>query len=60
MGNDPTATYLLYDGFIFCGTRFCIPICSLRKYLIHELYGCKVGAQVGQTKTIKLVEQKYF
>lgn len=49
--------YLVYDGFLFRGVQLCIPECSLRLKLIHELHG---EGHIGRDRTIKLVSSSYF
>ena len=51
---------MIEDGFLFHGTHLCILERSLRDSLIHELHGGVLGGHFGQTKTISLVEQRYF
>ncbi|XP_026398261.1 uncharacterized protein LOC113294050 [Papaver somniferum] len=52
--------FLIQDGFLFKGNRFCIPNGSLRLHLIRELHGSDLGGQFGRDKTISLVEKRYF
>lgn len=51
------STYLIVDGFLFCGTQLCIPECSLRLQLIRELHG---EGHIGRDRTLKLVSTSYF
>lgn len=49
--------YILFDEFLFRGAQLCIPECSLRLQLIHELHG---ESHIGRYRTLKLVSSSYF
>lgn len=49
--------YMLLDGFLFRGTRLCLPDCSLRLQVIRELHG---EGHVGRDRTLQLVMASYF
>ncbi|KAL6558852.1 hypothetical protein OROMI_019202 [Orobanche minor] len=52
-----SSDFVLVDGYLFKGTRLCIPSTSLRMLLISELHG--VG-HVGRDRSIELVTRRYF
>lgn len=51
------STYLIFDGFLFCGAQLCIPECSLRLQLICEIHG---EGHIRRDRTLKLVLTSYF
>lgn len=55
MGN-----YQIQQGYLFHGTRLCIPRTSLREQIICETHGSGLAAHSGRDKTIAAIEDKYF
>jgi hypothetical protein len=49
--------FTLQDGFLFKGTRLCVPDSSLRLKIIKELHE---EGHVGRDKTFRLVSDSYF
>lgn len=49
--------YTIHEGFLFRGTRLCIPECTLRSHLISELHG---EGHVGRDRTLHLLTSSYF
>lgn len=49
--------FSLLDGFLFKGTRLCIPDCSWRLRIIQELHN---EGHFGRDKTFQLVSTSYF
>lgn len=52
-----SSEYTIHDGFLFRGTRLCVPDCSLRLQLIMELHQ---EGHVGRDRTLHLVSSSYF
>lgn len=52
-----SSEYSIHDGFLFRGTRLCIPDCSLRLQLITELHQ---KGHVGRDRMLHLVASSYF
>nr|GEU53554.1 transposon Ty3-I Gag-Pol polyprotein isoform X1 [Tanacetum cinerariifolium] len=55
--NGQRYDYQLQDGFLFKGTRLCIPDCSSREKVVAEQHAL---GHFGRDKSIALVESKYF
>jgi hypothetical protein len=61
--GNPRATYAdysMHEGYIFKGTRLCIPQSSLRELLIQELHSDGLAGHFGCDKTLTLVEDRFF
>jgi hypothetical protein len=61
--NDPKPTeveYNLHEGYLFKGTRLCIPQSSLREFIIRELHSGGIAGHFGRDKTLNLVEDRFF
>jgi hypothetical protein len=61
--SKPNATegeYSIHRGFLFKGTRLCIPHTSLREFVIQELHSGGLAGHFGRDKTIGLVEDRFF
>ncbi|XP_057948237.1 uncharacterized protein LOC131143894 [Malania oleifera] len=52
--------FVIHDGFLFKGTRLCIPSTSLRDQLIEELHARGTAGHFGKDKTIAMVEDKFY
>ena len=55
-----TADFVVHDGFLFKGTRLCIPSTSLRDQLILELHSGGAVGHFGRDKTIAMVEDRFY
>lgn len=52
--------YLVQDGYLFKGSRLCIPRSSLRDKLIRELHSSSMSGHVGRDKTIANLKARYY
>lgn len=52
-----TTKFTLSDGFLFSGTKLCIPSCNLRLRLITKLHGVR---HAGRDRTIGLLQEHFF
>jgi hypothetical protein len=58
----PRATdeFRLHEGYLFKGTRLCLPQSSLRQLVVQELHSDGLAGHFGCDKTISLVEDRFF
>lgn len=52
--------FFLHDGYLFYGSRLCVPRSSLRNVIISELHDGGLGGHFGRDKTLGLVEEKFY
>ncbi|KAK8933568.1 hypothetical protein KSP39_PZI015465 [Platanthera zijinensis] len=61
--RDPPNTiegFTVSEGYLFFGTRLCIPSTSLRDFLIWEMHAGGAAGHFGRDKTIALVEDRFY
>lgn len=52
--------YMLQDGFLFKGTRLCVPDCSLTEAIVAEAHGGGLGGHFGRDKTLNPVHEHFY
>ncbi|XP_028757157.1 uncharacterized protein LOC114716305 [Neltuma alba] len=52
--------FLINDGYLFCGSKLCIPHMSLYNFLIWELYAGGLAGHFGIQKTTVMVEDRFY
>ena len=52
--------YILQEGYLFKGTKLCVPRTSRRDFLIWELHAGGLAGHFGVHKTTRLVEDQFF
>ena len=50
----------IQDGFLFKGTRLCIPKCDFRELIIQELHSGALAGHFGVEKTISMLKEHYY
>ncbi|XP_028755185.1 uncharacterized protein LOC114714606 [Neltuma alba] len=52
--------FLIDDGYLFCGSRLCIPLMSLRDFLVWELHAGGLAGHFSIQKTTAMVEDRFY
>jgi len=50
----------LEHGFLFKGTRLCIPMCGFTELLIQELHSGALAGHLGIKKTCSMLKEQYY
>lgn len=58
--GEHDADFNLQDGFLFKGSRLCIPRSSLRDHILREIHGGGLGGHLGRDTSIAMAEERYF
>jgi len=51
---------LIYEGFLFKGTRLCVPRSTTRELLIREAHGGELAGHYVESKTITMLREHYY
>ncbi|KAK8950725.1 hypothetical protein KSP39_PZI004146 [Platanthera zijinensis] len=57
---EPREGFIISEGYLFYGSRLCVPQTSLQDFLVWELHAGRVAGHFGCDKTIELVEDRFF
>jgi hypothetical protein len=52
--------YSMMDGFLFQGSKLCLPDTSMKEFVILELHSGDLVGHFGRDKTIAVVEDRYY
>jgi len=58
--KHPKGNFLVQEGFLFKGTRLCVPRCNTRELLIREVHGCSLADHYGKNKTLIMLREHYY
>ena len=52
--------FIFQKGYLFKGTRSCIPKCGTRELLIREIHEHSLASHYGENKTLTMLKEHYF
>ena len=55
--KHPKGDFLIQEGFLFKGTRLCVPWCSTRELLIREVREGSLTVHYGENKTFIMLRE---
>nr|GEY35457.1 RNA-directed DNA polymerase [Tanacetum cinerariifolium] len=58
--NGPFQQFSKLDGYLFKGTRLCIPFCSLRETIILEGHASGLAGHFGRDKTLAILREQFY
>ena len=58
--NHPHGLFHVLEGFLFKGSRLCIPKCGFRGLLMQELHGGALSGHFGVKKTCSMLKEHYY
>ena len=58
--KHPKGDFLVQDGYLFKGTRLCVPKCGTRELLVREVHGGSLASHYGENKTAMVLKEHYF
>lgn len=59
-GNGAVGTYVVQEGFLFKGNRFCVPKCSNRELLVREAQRGGIVGHFGTNKTLAILQEHFY
>ena len=58
--NGPFQDYSNHDGYLFKGSRLCVPLSSLRDSIIFESHAGGLAGHFGRDKTLELIRCQFY
>ena len=58
--RHPKGDFLIQEGYLFKGTRLCIPKCGTRELLIREVHGGSLAGHYGENKTSIILKEHFY
>ena len=58
--KHPKGDFLIQEGFLFKGTRLCVPSSSTRELLIIKVHGGSLAAHHGENKIVTMLREHYY
>jgi len=58
--KHPIGNFLIQEGFLFEGTRLCVPKCSTRELLIREVHAGSLAGHFGEDMTLIMLREHYY
>jgi len=58
--RHPKGDFLIQEGYLFKGTRLCVPKCGTRELLMREVHGGSLANHYGENKTSIVLEEHYY
>jgi len=52
--------FLIQEGYLFKGTRLCVPKCGTRELLVTEVHGGSLAGHYGENKTSLMLKEQYY
>ena len=57
--RHPNGEFLVQEGYLFRGTRLCVPNCA-RELLIRAIHGGSLAGHFGEKKTLIMLKEHYY
>ena len=57
---DQHPQFSIHVGYVFRGTKLCLPATSIHEHIVRELHGGRCSGYLGRDKTLDLVSDRYF
>ncbi|GJU45172.1 RNA-directed DNA polymerase, partial [Tanacetum coccineum] len=58
--NGPFQQFSKLDGYLFKGSRLCIPLCSLREDIVLEDHAGGLAGHFGRDETLALLREQFY
>ena len=58
--RHPKGDFLIQEGYLFKGTRLCIPKCGTRELLIREVHEGALAGHYGENKTSIMLKEHFY
>jgi len=58
--KHPKDDFLIHDGYLFKGTRLCVPKSGTRELIVREVHGGSLAGHYGENKTLIMLREHYY
>jgi len=58
--SHPKGDFMVQDGYLFKGTRLCVPKCGTRELLLREVHGGSLAGHFGEDKTLSMSKEHFY
>ena len=58
--SHPKGDFMVQEGYLFKGTRLCVPKCGTRELLLREVHGGSLAGHFGEDQTFTMAREHFY